>query len=208
MTTTPPPVPGSPGDGSVVHLDATAVKVLAHPLRSRLVSALRLKGPATATDLAGELGTNSGATSYHLRRLESVGLVRDTGGGEGKRRLWAAASEYTSWQGSQFAGDEDAETALNWLSRDYLRHLGDRFERWLDVEGSWPSAWRDALGMNDDVAVLTAEQVRAMTDEIRAVVQRYRRAGQGNPTARRVAVYALTYPIDLERPPRAPQDPR
>jgi DNA-binding transcriptional ArsR family regulator len=192
-----------PDDDSVVHLDATAVKVLAHPLRSRLLGALRLGGPATATDLAAQLGTNSGATSYHLRRLESVGLVRDTGRGGGKRRLWEAASEYTAWRGSQFLDDEDAETALNWLSRDYLRHLGDRFERWLDVEASWPAQWRDALGMNDDVAVLTAEQVRAMTDEIRAVVQRHRRSGQGNPAARRVAVYTVTYPVDLDRLPGA-----
>ncbi len=199
----PTATPTFPGDDSVVQLDATAVKVLAHPLRSRLLSELRRFGPATATDLAARLGTNTGATSYHLRKLESVGLVRDTGDGEGKRRLWAAASEYTSWRGSQFAGDEDAETALNWLSRDYLRHLGDRFERWLDVESAWPSPWRDALGMNDDVAVLTAEQVQAMTAEIREVVLRYRRAGAGNPAARRVAVYTVTYPIDLDRAPRA-----
>lgn len=200
-TTLPPG--GFPDDGSVVRLDATAVKVLAHPLRSRLLSALRRQGPATATVLARGLGTNSGATSYHLRKLESVGLVRDSGEGAGKRRLWEAASDYTSWEGSQFVGDEDAETALNWLSRDYLRHLGARFERWLDVEADWPAPWRDALGMNDDVAVLTAQQVRAMTDEISEVVLRYRRAGQGNPDARRVAVYTVTYPIDLDRAPRA-----
>src|ERR671917_2926062 len=71
-----------------ITLDAQAVKVLAHPLRSRLLSQLRTAGPATATDLATELNTNTGATSYHLRKLESVGLVTDTGEGEGKRRLW------------------------------------------------------------------------------------------------------------------------
>jgi len=207
MTSTSAPPP-APGDDSVVHLDAVSVKVLAHPLRSRLLVALRLGGPSTATALAAQLGTNSGATSYHLRRLASVGLVQDTGEGEGKRRLWAAASAYTSWDASQFADDEDAETALTWLSRDYLRHLGDRFERWLDVESQWPTAWRDALGMNDDVVVLTADQVTAMTAELREVVQRYRRAGQGNPSARRVAVYTLSYPIDLARPPRPPQETR
>ena len=62
-----------------IRLDARALKTLAHPLRSRLLSALRIGGPRTATDLAAELGTNSGATSYHLRKLESVGLVTDTG---------------------------------------------------------------------------------------------------------------------------------
>ena len=72
--------PESPSD---LHLTAEAVKVLAHPLRSRLVSQLRRSGPSSATELASLLGTNSGATSYHLRRLESVGLVADTGDGKG-----------------------------------------------------------------------------------------------------------------------------
>ena len=63
------------GDLTGLRLDAAALKVLAHPLRSRLLSALRVDGPATATDLATRLETNSGATSYHLRKLESVGLV-------------------------------------------------------------------------------------------------------------------------------------
>jgi predicted ArsR family transcriptional regulator len=60
---------------STLRLDAHALKVLAHPLRSRLLRALRVDGPATATALAATLGTNTGATSYHLRKLASVGLV-------------------------------------------------------------------------------------------------------------------------------------
>ncbi|WP_242653142.1 winged helix-turn-helix domain-containing protein, partial [Intrasporangium flavum] len=68
-----PPMPDN------IWLTPESLRVLAHPLRSRLLGALRRGGPATATDLAAALGTNSGATSYHLRKLESVGLVEDTG---------------------------------------------------------------------------------------------------------------------------------
>ena len=57
------------GSLSYLRLDTTSVKVLAHPLRSRLLGALRLGGPATATALAARLATNSGAASYHLRRM-------------------------------------------------------------------------------------------------------------------------------------------
>ena len=187
---------------TTVHLDATSLKVLAHPLRSRLLSALRRGGPATATDLAAALGTNSGATSYHLRKLESVGLVRDTGEGEGKRRLWQAATESHQFEPSDFVGDEDAETALNWLVRDYTRHLAEQFERWLDVEGTWPVEWRDAAGMSDSYVVATAEQVEALKAEIDEVIARYRRVGQGNPQARRLAVYSVLYPLDLDKAPR------
>jgi DNA-binding transcriptional ArsR family regulator len=186
-----------------IRLDATALKTLAHPLRSRLLSTLRRGGPATATALAATLGTNSGATSYHLRRLESVGLVADTGEGEGKRRLWKAATDSHQFEPSDFVGDEDAETALNWLVRDYIRHLGEQFERWLDVESAWPTAWRDAAGMNDTFVIATPEQVQAMKAELDEVFERYRRVGQGNPAARRLAAYSVIYPLDLDRTPRA-----
>ena len=59
-----------------IWLTPESLRVLAHPLRSRLLAQLRMGGPATATDLAAKLDTNSGATSYHLRKLESVGSSR------------------------------------------------------------------------------------------------------------------------------------
>lgn len=194
------------GDMTGLRLDSAAVKVLAHPLRSRLLSALRVDGPATATDLATRLGTNSGATSYHLRKLESVGLVEDTGEGEGKRRLWRAATDYHSWEPSDFEGDEDSETALNWLVRDYARHFNEQFERWLDVEEFWPMAWRDAAGMSDGFVIATPEQVQQLKAELDEVIARYRRVGQGNPNARRLAVYSAIYPLDLDRAPRASEE--
>lgn len=185
-----------------VRLDSASLKVLAHPLRSRLLAALRLDGPATATGLARALRTNSGATSYHLRRLEEVGLVRDTGEGGGKTRLWEASATFTTLEPSDFAGDEDAETALGWLAHDWLRHFAEKFGHWLDVQTSWPPVWRDACGMNDTAIVVTPEQLRAMNAEIHEVIARYARVGAGNPEAKRVAAYATYYPIDMDKAPR------
>ena len=186
---------------SNVRLSSEAVTILAHPLRSRLLSQLRRVGSASATELAGLLGTNSGATSYHLRKLESVGLVVDTESGKGKERLWRAASEQHSWMASDFADDEDAATALNWLERDYVRHFATRAEQWLDVSATWPGDWADHLGLNDNVALVTQEQLVAMRAELEAVLQKYRRVGQGNPHAKRVAVYTYAYPVDLDKAP-------
>ena len=99
-------------------LDPASVRVLAHPLRSRLLGALRRHGPATATDLARALDTNSGATSYHLRKLAEVDLVVDTGEGDAKRRVWAAASDSTpQFATGDFDDDADAATAMGWLER-------------------------------------------------------------------------------------------
>ncbi|MCL1871707.1 MAG: helix-turn-helix domain-containing protein [Promicromonosporaceae bacterium] len=186
---------------SHVELTAESVKVLAHPLRSRLLSALRRGGPASATALANELHTNSGATSYHLRRLEAVGLVADTGQGRGKERLWAASTDSHGWRNSAFADDEDARTAMGWLVRDYARSLESRFSRWLDVADTWPAAWQDALGYTDAWVEVTPEQLTALKDEIEQVLLRFRTAGSGDPRARRVDLYQVSIPLDLDLEP-------
>ncbi len=187
--------------------DAAAVRRLAHPLRARLLARLREDGPATATRLAAALGTNSGATSYHLRRLEGVQLVTDSGAGRGRERVWRAQAR-RSWTAGDLEDDEDSQAALAWLERDYLRHFADRAERWLDVAPTWPVGWVELLGLRDGLALVSKEQLGAMRAEIDEVVQRYRRVGQGNPQARRVAVYTYCYPLDLTSGPGGPEPPR
>lgn len=179
-----------------------SLRMLAHPLRSRLLRTLHAVGRGTATDLAARLDTNSGATSYHLRKLEAVGLVRDTGDGRGRRRVWEPAPDLPTWQPSDFDGDVDSETALGWLTRDYAHHFSEQYDRWLDVSVAWPTPWQDSCGSDDAAVLVTPESLALLRIELREVVERYRRVGQGNPQARRVAVYAFAYPIDLDRPPQ------
>jgi DNA-binding transcriptional ArsR family regulator len=177
--------------------------VLAHPLRSRLLSTLRRDGAATATDLASVLGTNSGATSYHLRKLESVGLVRDTGDGEGKRRLWEASTRFHSFTTSDFADDDDASTAADWLTRHYAHQHVQSYERWLDLASDWPRSWQDAAGASDDTLALTADRALAMHEEVMEVVERYRTeaAAQPDPHAERVLAWFVSCPLDPQAPP-------
>jgi DNA-binding transcriptional ArsR family regulator len=181
-----------------VTLDAQAVRVLAHPLRSRLLSRLRTAGPATATDLAAALSTNTGATSYHLRRLEAVGLVADTGEGEGKRRLWRASTDYHSWTNSAFRDDEDTATALDWLQRDYVRQLAQKAERWLDAAPNWPAEWVDVFGLNDTFVTVTPEQMHELNNRLDALLAEYRTIGEGDPRARRASVSTFSRPMDLD----------
>jgi DNA-binding transcriptional ArsR family regulator len=181
-----------------VHLDRQALAMLAHPLRSRLLAELRLTGPATATTLAAVLQTNSGATSYHLRKLAEVALVVDCGDGIGRRRLWSASTESRP-RHEDPSNDGDADAALAWLARDYLNHFTDRAEQWLDTQDRWPVDWREQVGLSDHLVQVTAGQLSALRTDLAEVLERYRRVGAGNPDAKRVSVYLCPLPVD--RPP-------
>lgn len=187
-----------------ITLDQKAVRVLAHPLRSRILGRLRTDGPLTATELAAILSTNTGATSYHLRALESVGLVADTGEGVGKRRLWKASTDYHSWRNSDFAEDEDARTALGWLQRDYVRQFATRAEQWFDVAEAWPAEWVDVFGLNDSFVRVTPEQASALKGDIDALLERYRTLGDGDARAIRVHMHTFASPVDLQPPEEVP----
>lgn len=165
---------GAPG--GTVRLDAHTVTVLAHPLRSRLLSALRLDGPATATVLARVLGTNSGATSYHLRKLAAVGLVTEADGGTGRERLWRAAHESHTLTARDVEDSPDARAAQSWLRGQYQLQYHAWAEDWLAHEEGFSLAWRDAAGSSDYALELTADQLSALVGELDAVVQRYRTA--------------------------------
>jgi len=184
-----------------VHLHRAALAMLAHPLRSRLLDELRISGPATATTLAAVLHTNSGATSYHLRKLAEVALVVDSGQGTGRRRLWSASTQSRPRDEgpSGDTDDPDARAALAWLARDYLNLFNDRAEQWLDTQDRWPVDWREQVGLSDHLVQVTAGQLAALRNELADVLERYRRVGAGNPDAKRVSVYLCPLPVDSPR---------
>lgn len=182
-----------------VHLDRPALAMLAHPLRSRLLAELRSRGPATATTLAAVLQTNTGATSYHLRKLAEVGLVVDTSPGSGRKRLWSPGTEFRP-RDEDPGDDADADAAVAWLARDYLHHFTDRAEVWLDTRSRWPDEWREPVGLSDHLVQVTAEQLSALRADLADVLERYRRVGAGNPSARRVSVYVCPLPVDSPSP--------
>lgn len=180
-----------------LQLGGRALRVLAHPLRSRLLTALRADGPATATALARTLGTNTGATSYHLRKLASVGLVDETDQGRGRERWWRASTPSHEWRERDLAGDPDAEAASAWLKRHYLRTFVERYERWLDESRSASLEWRDAAESGDAVLHMSPDRARAFEADLLALIDHYRLA---SPTAsdgheRPVAVYYHMFPL-------------
>jgi len=185
--------PGSPDPAPA------AWRLLAHPLRSRILAHLRLHGGATSADLARALSSNTGATSYHTRVLAEAGLVTDTGLGDGRSRVWAAAEAEedeggvdTSVAVSTISDADELADAL-WLAHDHVDHHAQRLHGWVDTQVSWPLVWQEECGLDDREVLVDETQLAALRAELGAVLDRYRRRGAGTPGARRVtAVIGLT----------------
>ncbi|WP_173052827.1 winged helix-turn-helix domain-containing protein [Phytohabitans houttuyneae] len=186
-------------DESGVTLDSRQLRVLAHPLRSRLLSALRLDGPATATTLAAAMGSNTGATSYHLRQLAAVGLVvEDAEQGRGRERWWRAAHDSHSWYSRDVAGDPDDRAAATWLTEYQVRLFAEMIAGWVRDHYTHPPAWRDAAEVSDFGLTLPADRLRALNDDLHAVIERYEREATGE--GEQVLVFIAGFP----RLPSAP----
>lgn len=188
---------------TTAHLDAHAITVLAHPIRSRILALLRQNGASTATTLARLLDTNTGATSYHLRKLAEVGLVEETTqpesgepGRGGRQRWWKPTTDRHAFFASSVAGDPDAEAAHNWLERHYFQILTDQFGEWLDTSGDWPLDWQDASGLSDFMLTLTPDRARAMSADLAEVLERYRTmpADESSDGGADVRVQLMLYP--------------
>jgi predicted ArsR family transcriptional regulator len=180
-----------------IRLSREQLRVLAHPLRSRLLTALRVDGPATATRLAESLATNTGATSYHLRQLAAVGLVvEEERPAAGRQRWWRAAQSSHGWLDRDVQDDPDARAAADWLAGHYLRQFTEMAERWIAERHDWPAAWREAHFTSDFLLELTPRRLRELEEELQAVVLRYREDAVQDGSK---PVYLAIYGFPLKR---------
>lgn len=180
----------------VLHPTGEQLRALAHPLRTRLLGALRFHGPATATALAARLGTNSGATSYHLRQLAAAGLIEDDRSrSSGRDRWWRAAHESTAWISTDFDDDPDARAAEDWLVRHHARRAAEWMADWLDARQDWSAEWRAAAEHSDYHLDLTPDGLRELMEDLHAVVRHHRaRAAADTPNTERVTLLLQSFP--------------
>ncbi|MGW2329080.1 helix-turn-helix domain-containing protein [Streptomyces sp. NPDC001700] len=158
-------------------LDPRSLRGLAHPLRLRLLGALREYGPATASQLADRLGESSGATSYHLRQLAAYGFVADDPGrGKGRERWWKAAHRTTKLGTDELLRHPDPSVrgAMNTLLHEVATVHGQALSTWLGTLHEWPAEWRANADISDCMLRLTPELAREMLDKVHEVIESYR----------------------------------
>ncbi len=169
----------------VMHLDATTLRVLAHPLRMRIIGTLRLDGPGTASGLAERLGVSSGLTSYHLRALADAGFVEDDPDrpGKGRERWWRAAHDMTSWRAGAAGDDPDAAVAEDWLAGYSARRAMEWVDRWLERRSDDGPEWQAVSGTSDYVVEVTPSELDGLLEQITEVIRPYVRTAEERAAA-------------------------
>ncbi|MEU9013105.1 helix-turn-helix domain-containing protein [Streptomyces sp. NPDC048479] len=156
-------------------LDPRSLRGLAHPLRMRLLTALRHDGPATASQLADKLGESSGATSYHLRQLAAHGFVEDDPErGKGRERWWKASVDGTSFDDSLFSDPDPAvrgaaDLFLHEVATAHTQEVGT----WLGTAREWPDEWRRSSDVSDWTLRLTPAQAYELNEKVHELIESY-----------------------------------
>ncbi|MGP9017778.1 ArsR/SmtB family transcription factor [Streptomyces sp. BR1] len=166
----------APGVGpSAVVLDAKGLRAMAHPVRVQLVGLLRRHGPSTATRLAERLGVNSGTASYHLRQLGAAGFVEEDAERGNARERWWRSVHQTTWFEEGDLAEQEPEAALTYM-QSVATTYAQRAQRAINELATMPRPWRDTFDMSDWTLQLTTEEATSLDEELRAVINRYRRA--------------------------------
>lgn len=157
--------------------EPAAAAIALDPVRSRLLSELR--EPASAATLAGRVGLPRQKVNYHLRTLESHGLVRVASqkrwGGLTERRLVASASAYVISPSALGPVATDPDRDMDRLSASYLIALGARAVREVgDLFRRAAEAGKHLATLSVDTVVCfrSAGERAAFTHELTAEINR------------------------------------
>jgi DNA-binding transcriptional ArsR family regulator len=178
--------------------DVEVLRVLSHPLRTRILGALRLEGPATASQLGRRLGESSGSTSYHLRQLARFGLVEDVEDQSSRRdRVWQARHALTSIDPQRFVGTEQ-EDMLDEFSALQLSRLVAQAERWQQQRRMADPAWVSAAGFSDATVRLSPQACAALPDRLDALLRELEQDSSAAPETSWVSVFLGALPLSDE----------
>lgn len=155
--------------------DVSQLKALTHPLRVRILYALRAEGQATASRLGQLVDESPASVSYHLRKLADGGFVVEVANAssDGRERWWTVPAEGFSWTPTDFADTPEGAT----IGRAAKQALVDnQFLRQREYDASaksWGGDWNHAALSCDYVMKLTAPETEEMMQEVQGVFTKW-----------------------------------
>jgi DNA-binding transcriptional ArsR family regulator len=166
------PAKSRPGVRTVT--EAKALSAMANPFRSRMMDALKVDGPSTASALAARTGQAVGSASHHLKVLGEAGLVEEAPelAKDRRERWWRLVDPGTRWSRADFADDTAAVTAAYAAEALALQRQFERTRDWNANAASVPE-WDAVSFATQNWLRLSPEELQQVADEMVDVLMRW-----------------------------------
>jgi DNA-binding transcriptional ArsR family regulator len=177
--------------------DAAALAAMANPFRSRMLDALAVDGPSTASALAARTGQAVGSASHHLKVLAQAGLVEEVPelARDRRERWWRLVAMSTRWSRAEFANDAGAVTAALAAESVALQRHFERARDWLansEAAGEWDAS---AFATQTWISLSPAE-LRELSEQLGVFLREWRTRDIPDDGAERenVFIFARGFP--------------
>ena len=177
--------------------DPAEMRALAHPLRLKILDALRRQDTITATQASELTGESPANCSFHLRTLAKYGYLEEAPGGSGRQRPWRRSADRLRFS------LRHADPAARALASELVERIADRREdqlrNWFRHHDDYPVEWQDAAFVSDRVVYLTPAEAAEFDRRFDELVEQF--AGRvHDPTTRPVGavptkVVAWVHPL-------------
>ena len=155
--------------------DTKVLAAMTHPLRRRLLSLLKLDGPATASLLAQRTGQAVGNISHHLHALAGAGLIEEVPelARDRRERWWRRTAGALRWSSADFADDAASDLvfrAAESLNLDYQVSL---LRQWAQADDEEHARWPAGPFSTDSWMRLTDAELAELGAEMIALIRRW-----------------------------------
>jgi DNA-binding transcriptional ArsR family regulator len=149
---------------------------MSHPARRRLLDALTVDGPSTASALAARTGLAVGSVSHHLKVLGQASLIDEVPGlaRDRRERWWRVAALSRRWSSAAFGADPAAEAVAEAAESLNLEHQVAKVRAWRAERDSSGPEWADAAFSTDTWLQLTPAELGQLSQELTALLHRWR----------------------------------
>jgi DNA-binding transcriptional ArsR family regulator len=185
-------MPATPHPGVRTVTDAKALSAMANPFRSRMMDALKVDGPSTASALAARTGQAVGSASHHLKVLHEAGLVEVAPelAKDRRERWWRLVDPGTRWSRADFADDTAAVTAAYAAEALTVQRQFERTRDWNANAASAPE-WDAVSFATQNWMRLSPDELQQVADEMVDVLMRWSRRDVPDDGVERESVFVF-----------------
>jgi DNA-binding transcriptional ArsR family regulator len=192
----PGPEPSTTAPDRVLEVtDPHRLRALAHPLRLQLLRLIREHRPVTGARLAELTGESTASVSYHLSVLHRHGFVEPDPAPGPTRRHKPWRTTYESLRVvSEHHDVPPSDTVEGAILSPLLSETRRVQDEYLHGTSGLSGPWRDVGTFELTDLVLTEPEFDRLTDEVHAVITRFRSSAETDAERARFAVSFIAIP--------------